>query len=787
MGSVFLELLAKSPTREPMASPVTVAPDVLARFSASSSTAGGDASGSAGGGYGTGTGSSNTGGGSSTGVGGAIDNYLEIGAAEDPTEAHGKANRFFSRFAEADGSKPVLKVFTEQVAGHPLTILTLGKGRIAKPLRTEKAGVTVASTSEDMTEQNFYKRVFGPSLGEATARTAALLEMTRFVPAYFGEIFVRDRLEDAEESQGAGQAPRVFKTRDYDFIVPKDFSAIKLNNEALLDDTEKDHLFVDAHVQMSVTRSYWSVSHAPTVAGWVRKRSWPDGTWKRRWMILQSGVLSWYKKPTMVDKGPPLGSVSFFEECEEVITVTDRRMRGIAWPKVAGAGLGLLTLSGNVHGLHFETNTQCLKWKEGLQLELDGRGEFAATVATLLTPVKNANNRPVKGRRGSLSGVAFDYNKGGGTTPSKVLSPNGSISSVANLRPHRNRSMSVDDSTLQLSDSDIETLREVHQQNVLGRRRSSVRSVDRVSLMPLLVEDADGGDSGSSDGAEGGPLRRTPPSMKGAQFHSQLECIESCSPRTSMESALSRSSTEWEVEEQVSLTSSIANSGDGSASASTTSIASAACTNINVNHPDHVDVGVMNVNDHVDDGEELPFPTSPPPAQPSPPERASVGALDAVLDVHVDVAAAAPVLTPFTPEASTKPAKPRQSTESARVSADTHTGQVFLVLENLLAQFKRPCVRCSLCPVDSATALRFVCHVGCGSAQMAVCTVYMVLGLCVQCIIWCSVYVINPAYVIHHALDSKMCSGRTSYCIEGSVRVILWNGLSGVVPLTLRH
>jgi hypothetical protein len=153
--------------------------------------------------------------------------------------------------------------------GHPLTILTLGKNRIAKPLRTETAGVTVASKLEDMTEQNFYKRVFGPMLTpdqckgmstEKIASAVALHDLTKFVPMYFGEIFVRDRLEDAEESQGDGQAARVFKTREYDFIVPENYSATKLNNEVLLDDTQIDHLFVDAHVQMSTSRSYSHVS-----------------------------------------------------------------------------------------------------------------------------------------------------------------------------------------------------------------------------------------------------------------------------------------------------------------------------------------------------------------------------------------------------------------------------------------------------------------------------------------------------------------------------------------------
>ena len=51
----------------------------------------------------------------------------------------GEPNRFFP--SAHNEAKPILKVFTEQVAGHPLTILTLGSDRIAKPLGSTVEGV----------------------------------------------------------------------------------------------------------------------------------------------------------------------------------------------------------------------------------------------------------------------------------------------------------------------------------------------------------------------------------------------------------------------------------------------------------------------------------------------------------------------------------------------------------------------------------------------------------------------------------------------------------------------
>ena len=134
-------------------------------------------------------------------------------------------------------------------------------------------------------------------------------------------------------------------------------------------------MFVDAHVQNPVQRKYFCTTHVPDIVGWVRKRSWPDGTWKRRWMILHEGALYWYKRQTPHGSKPHLGIFRFAKECEEVLIMADKRMQSITWPKVAGVGIGILTIDGNVHGLHFETNTTCLRWKGRLIEVLETRSE----------------------------------------------------------------------------------------------------------------------------------------------------------------------------------------------------------------------------------------------------------------------------------------------------------------------------------------------------------------------------------------------------------------------------
>jgi hypothetical protein len=55
-----------------------------------------------------------------------------------------------------------------------------------------------------------------------------------FLPNYFGEIFVKAKLLEVEEKDSKGEL-RKFNTRDYDYIIPKEFSAVALDSQVLLD------------------------------------------------------------------------------------------------------------------------------------------------------------------------------------------------------------------------------------------------------------------------------------------------------------------------------------------------------------------------------------------------------------------------------------------------------------------------------------------------------------------------------------------------------------------------
>eukprot|EP00039_Didymoeca_costata_P011451 m.160806 g.160806 ORF g.160806 m.160806 type:complete len:1385 (-) comp15175_c2_seq1:1666-5820(-) len=271
--------------------------------------------------------------------------------------------------------KPSLRLFHDQVAGHPLIFFEMGKDKLAKPLTSHKSS----------TERDMYQRIFPVRTSEDRQYRSPVETLAPFVPQYFGDIFVRSSLAEVEESyykqtNSTGYSHTEFstfkiKTRDYDFMPPEEYSAVDFDNNDLLDETEhRDVLFVDANVPQGQDRKVFrSLSHLPEFSGWVRKRCFPTGTWQRRWMVLSRGILYWYKKRSKFDKAKYLSSFNFAKECDSILSIDSRYMNEISWPKLDGVGLGILTIAGHIHGLHFETKSSYLKWRNVLVDELERR------------------------------------------------------------------------------------------------------------------------------------------------------------------------------------------------------------------------------------------------------------------------------------------------------------------------------------------------------------------------------------------------------------------------------
>ena len=367
---------------------------------------------------------------------------------------------------KAKQEKPPLLLFGDQVAGHPLTILALGTDRIAKPV------------NENKTERNMYVRTFASTFEPQSEKIPKCCDgLQPFMPEFFGQIFVRSKLTESEFEE-VGKGKRMMKSRDYDFVVPKRYSAVQIDNAELLDDSETDQMFVDAHVQNAVQRDYFCSTHVPDMVGWVRKRAWPDGAWQKRWMVLHEGALYWYKRQTAYGSNPHLGVFRFAKECEEVLIMADKRMQSITWPKVAGVGLGLLTIGGNVHGLHFETNTTCLRWKGRFSEVMETRTEQYSSQAKLTlgkvsTRMSMSNSSDRSARRSS-------------TRRSSAVSMT-SVDFAESPRTSRARSNSVDLSAI----ADLLQSHSIKEDIERLQRRSS-SSDERMSIMtPMKEETAD--------------------------------------------------------------------------------------------------------------------------------------------------------------------------------------------------------------------------------------------------------------------------------------------------------
>ena len=241
---------------------------------------------------------------------------------------------------ESTGELGTLKPFTQQVAGHPLTFLELGSSMIAKPM-----------PSDCVLERMLYVRVFpGASLNNQGVRPSVqyepIMTLAPFVPEYHGDIFVSaETTKVGEDAEGTD-----IVTRPYKLTVPQRYASKSLSNKELLPAGKMNA--PDASRRYSSADTY----------GWVRKRALSTHSWVRRWMILHNGVLYWYKIQTPFGGTEPLGCFKVRKYCKGILLSTDQRLKNVAWPKVSGVGVAMMTHDNNTHGLHFETFNDSYNW-----------------------------------------------------------------------------------------------------------------------------------------------------------------------------------------------------------------------------------------------------------------------------------------------------------------------------------------------------------------------------------------------------------------------------------------
>lgn len=303
----------------------------------------------------------------------------EAVAARDRMSMLARVYRYRSK---VDAGAHQLLPFEEQVAGHEHTLMTLGPDQLCKPMSAR--------------EMLFYGAVFEePHSGDGDSGHS-LHPLSPWVPMYYGQVFVRRARSNSSEQPGNTAAGATvvgsLGSRTYTRQVPLSYTPIRFLNKPgtpsqgpletppLL--TTGSTGIVEATQQEVMAYTGSDRSKLRTLAGWVRKRGWRFGGWKRRWMILHGGVLFWYRtQVAAVGNVPALGQTDVLQDVIEVLGPEDERLRRFSWPKVAGVGLGLHWAAGRMEHMHFETYHAGMEWLSALMDVLSSRDYSVLTHA----------------------------------------------------------------------------------------------------------------------------------------------------------------------------------------------------------------------------------------------------------------------------------------------------------------------------------------------------------------------------------------------------------------------
>lgn len=339
----------------------------------------------------------------------------EAGSAQDRLSILARVYRYRSK---VDAGAHELRPFEEQVAGHEHTLMMLGPDQLCKPMSER--------------ELQFYETIFDhqqspggiggrAGMGGAGAGQHAL---ANWVPIYYGQVFVRSTEELPEPHSPTSAAGVTFVgslgSRTYTRDVPACFHPVRFLNKhgstgkkdkkGKKDYGGKAQLTGDPQsppVTAEDASNPWvDRSKRRSLAGWVRKRGWRFGGWKRRWMILHGGELFWYRSQVAaVGNVPPLGQVNVLKDVDEILQPEDERLARFSWPKVAGVGLGLQWATGRTEHLHFETYHSCIEWLNALSDVLASRDYSVLTQSAPSSARGSARNSVVRETAGLQSGI----------------------------------------------------------------------------------------------------------------------------------------------------------------------------------------------------------------------------------------------------------------------------------------------------------------------------------------------------------------------------------------------
>eukprot|EP00041_Stephanoeca_diplocostata_P030303 m.914820 g.914820 ORF g.914820 m.914820 type:complete len:1562 (-) comp23731_c0_seq1:248-4933(-) len=277
-----------------------------------------------------------------------------------------------------------LKPFTQQVAGHPETFWEVGPRLLAKPVRETCHRERMFYKLLERIQVLALERTSADGIGAHADTLHALLP---FLPAYYGDIFVTaDSTGRRVATHALGHGTNDLHTRQYHLGVPERVNLVKdvsLASKAQGTDSVGQTLSGsgrhDTHVDMF---------------GWVHLATDGEGTWERRWTMLQHGALHWYtaKRNSAAHGDGSLGSVDVKQGVKHIVTSQDYRVKAIQWPRVSGVGIVLIRHDGGMLGLHLDTFDDSLAWIKALRLVLYSkqRGQRALVATDKSIPPRAA-------------------------------------------------------------------------------------------------------------------------------------------------------------------------------------------------------------------------------------------------------------------------------------------------------------------------------------------------------------------------------------------------------------
>lgn len=310
----------------------------------------------------------------------------------------------FSVLSSDDNVHQTLRPFEYQVAGHPHSLFTLGTGKICKPKRD--------------IEIQFYCHVFGhPPYADNRYmwKGKYIHPLRQFMPGFFGEIIVLNRIQLCDESKDAPSEPKVsssgqvavspplLRWRRVYSTVPGSILANELETEPVQAVSTSAQSVVRSRSKPILRDGLGDLEPCrKSFSTFAFKRMHSLDSWRRYWVVVAEDRLTWYQKVSDSEALLPMGSIDLWMECSEIVSPQSIiQLRIPTPPGIDGTNaVGIRTLDTLLHVFFFETPEEATAMQSLATSVLQSRGapqlSVRKTVATLEASDESEDNFPYR-------------------------------------------------------------------------------------------------------------------------------------------------------------------------------------------------------------------------------------------------------------------------------------------------------------------------------------------------------------------------------------------------------